>query len=219
MLCKIWLAFLTVDWKKSRGKEMFEYQLMANQFDKQLKLNPCLGIFSFLLLHIYLTMWLQLLVNVLWDNIYWVCSLKQCSLYPFEICWLWPLVESCNFGLFYLFYSQAKEILSKESNVQDVKCPVTVCGDVHGQFHDLMELFKIGGRSPDTNYLFMGDYVDRGYYSVETVTLLVTLKVSERAVSLLNLVLFYLFFWALMWQGGCLCWFKCMFLFLGSFSS
>lgn len=72
---------------------------------------------------------------------------------------------------------KAKEILSKESNVQDVKCPVTVCGDVHGQFHDLMELFKIGGRSPDTNYLFMGDYVDRGYYSVETVTLLVTLKV------------------------------------------
>lgn len=72
---------------------------------------------------------------------------------------------------------QAKEILAKESNVQEVKCPVTVCGDVHGQFHDLMELFRIGGKSPDTNYLFMGDYVDRGYYSVETVTLLVALKV------------------------------------------
>lgn len=75
---------------------------------------------------------------------------------------------------------KAKEILSKESNVQQVKCPVTVCGDVHGQFHDLMELFRIGGRSPDTNYLFMGDYVDRGYYSVETVTLLVALKVRYK---------------------------------------
>ncbi|GFG29627.1 hypothetical protein Cfor_10447 [Coptotermes formosanus] len=75
---------------------------------------------------------------------------------------------------------KAKEILAKESNVQEVKCPVTVCGDVHGQFHDLMELFRIGGRSPDTNYLFMGDYVDRGYYSVETVTLLVALKVRYR---------------------------------------
>ena len=74
---------------------------------------------------------------------------------------------------------QAKEILAKESNVQEVKCPVTVCGDVHGQFHDLMELFRIGGKSPDTNYLFMGDYVDRGYYSVETVTLLVALKVRK----------------------------------------
>lgn len=74
-------------------------------------------------------------------------------------------------------FVQAKEILSNESNVQEVRCPVTVCGDVHGQFHDLMELFRIGGKSPDTNYLFMGDYVDRGYYSVETVSLLVALKV------------------------------------------
>ena len=75
---------------------------------------------------------------------------------------------------------KAKEIISKELNVQPVRCPVTVCGDIHGQFHDLIELFKIGGNCPDTNYLFMGDYVDRGYYSVESVTLLVTLKVRYR---------------------------------------
>ncbi|KAK1921227.1 Metallo-dependent phosphatase-like protein [Papiliotrema laurentii] len=72
---------------------------------------------------------------------------------------------------------KAKEILMEEGNVQYVDSPVTICGDIHGQFWDLMELFKIGGFCPETNYVFMGDFVDRGFYSVETFLLLLLLKV------------------------------------------
>lgn len=72
---------------------------------------------------------------------------------------------------------KAKEVLEKEENVHPVKCPVTISGDIHGQFHDLMELFQIGGFPPDTNYLFLGDYVDRGYFSVESVSILLCFKV------------------------------------------
>lgn len=72
---------------------------------------------------------------------------------------------------------KAREILIDESNVQRVDAPVTICGDIHGQFYDLIELFKVGGECPYTNYLFLGDFVDRGYYSVETFLLLLALKV------------------------------------------
>jgi serine/threonine-protein phosphatase 6 catalytic subunit len=71
---------------------------------------------------------------------------------------------------------QVKSLLMEESNVQPVSCPVTVCGDIHGQYFDLLELFRMGGSVPTTRYVFMGDFVDRGHHSVETLQLLLALK-------------------------------------------
>jgi len=93
----------------------------------------------------------------------WISTVKECKYLPEQ-----SLKQLCE---------MAKELLLEESNVQPVSSPVTICGDIHGQFFDLIELFKTGGECPDTNYIFMGDFVDRGYHSLETFTLLLCLKV------------------------------------------
>ena len=76
-----------------------------------------------------------------------------------------------------LLCEKAKELFIEESNVVIIDAPITICGDIHGQFDDLTELFVKGGKCPETNYLFMGDFVDRGFNSVETFLLLLALKV------------------------------------------
>ena len=62
----------------------------------------------------------------------------------------------------------------------NVPAPVTIVGDIHGQFYDLLEIFNICGKAPETNFLFLGDYVDRGNNSLECFCYVLILKVKYR---------------------------------------
>ncbi|XP_057782058.1 serine/threonine-protein phosphatase BSL3-like isoform X2 [Salvia miltiorrhiza] len=79
----------------------------------------------------------------------------------------------------------AERIFASEPSVLQLKAPIKIFGDLHGQFGDLMRLFDEYG-SPSTagdiayiDYLFLGDYVDRGQHSLETITLLLAMKVEH----------------------------------------
>jgi len=68
-------------------------------------------------------------------------------------------------------------VLQEDTTLLRIEAPVIIIGDVHGQFYDLMEFMKTGGDPKDHNYLFLGDYVDRGRNSIETITYLLVNKI------------------------------------------
>lgn len=72
---------------------------------------------------------------------------------------------------------EATKIFQKEPNMIVINDDVTVVGDLHGQILDLFRILNLMGEPPDRNYLFLGDFVDRGDFSTETITLVLILKV------------------------------------------
>ncbi|XP_067123137.1 serine/threonine-protein phosphatase PP1-gamma catalytic subunit B-like isoform X1 [Centruroides vittatus] len=78
------------------------------------------------------------------------------------------------FGLCY----DVRKILLKQPMLLELEPPLVICGDVHGHYFDLLRLLELGGYPPRSNYLFLGDYVDRGNWSLETICLLFAYKVK-----------------------------------------
>ena len=74
--------------------------------------------------------------------------------------------------------TKTKKILLSQPIFLELESPITVAGDIHGQYPDLLKLFEIGGFPPEKNYIFMGDYVDRGKQSIECICLLLCYKIK-----------------------------------------
>lgn len=72
----------------------------------------------------------------------------------------------------------SREIFLLQPMLLEVSTPINICGDTHGQYADMLRLFEIGGFPPESNYIFLGDYVDRAKQSIEVITLALCYKIK-----------------------------------------
>ena len=72
----------------------------------------------------------------------------------------------------------ARAVFLKQPMLLEVSAPLNICGDTHGQYSDVLRLFEMGGFPPDSNYLFMGDYVDRAKQSIEVIVIMLCYKLK-----------------------------------------
>jgi len=73
---------------------------------------------------------------------------------------------------------KTKQIFLQQPIFLELDAPLNICGDIHGQYYDLLRLFECGGYPPTSNYLFLGDYIDRGKFSLECICLLMCFKIK-----------------------------------------
>ncbi|KAI6204866.1 Serine/threonine-protein phosphatase [Aphelenchoides besseyi] len=79
-----------------------------------------------------------------------------------------------------LILNYVRRIFDEEGALVEVEVPIKVIGDIHGQYHDMHKLFDLIGRVPEQRFIFLGDYIDRGSHSLETICYLLALKLRYR---------------------------------------